>query len=826
MMNLGGVAAFGAALLLFTQACAPATPTNDDADEHARSVARMLQDPDKAADGVGELLAALNIHVYDENGQPVSSDAPQERPDFFIYDSELPALERMALGAPEPFGEYADRLIMSGVDQSREDILRQARDGFARHPDAFLVRLLGHLGFSQQGEVELPRLGQWLLFVDRFVPPDSAWRSGGAARVAVGRAPKGVALQGSRLKAGGHGASLVSAANEPGDEPEPEWGYGSGGPGLPADVEPSEVAHAAVVSVWFTSSVTPPLSAAKMGQGGLGDQVTLTASLLDIYPQVSTGVGPCDLMLDGSALFQQPVFVWNSVYSPIELGALMTTSGGVYVGQPMSVDPPGSGRASIVFQAGQDPGSPDEPELLGTAVVRANQTVEHSLLLAGLYANCGQYEASYVAWTAPIPAVIKVSYHGGEPTPRPATPKPVTPCQDPCGRSHGDPHLTTIDGHEYSFQAAGEFSLLRSADGRFELQARQVPYQDSRSVTINVAVAVGYDGTRVVGKAEGESIAIFVDGQRTTVGGATAAGQLRIAPIAAGYSIAAPDGTIVWLLAMAAERGINLIVSPSDGLRASARGLLGPVADAPAEPRLPALPDGSFVDTGVDYRSALYGQFADGWAVNETTSLFDYASGEGPATFRDPLIPLPEAPLDFRELTAGQQQAGLAVCASISNESLRQQCAFDVIVTGDEGYLEGYQETERLLAQLGGDACALLTGAEIEAVTGFPVLEAEPQVTELSVGCMWLLDSGPDYTDPFELILDVYPVAGATELEKYTTFCFGAQPIDGLGERALEGCFDDVLALTGDTLVHVSIKALIVRGEELAELVRIVVGRL
>jgi hypothetical protein len=54
---------------------------------------------------------------------------------------------------------------------------------------------------------------------------------------------------------------------------------------------------------------------------------------------------------------------------------------------------------------------------------------------------------------------------------------PGTPCEQGCGSSNGDPHLTTIDGRAYDFQAAGEFVMLRSED--VEIQARQEPYQDS-----------------------------------------------------------------------------------------------------------------------------------------------------------------------------------------------------------------------------------------------------------------------------------------------------------------------------------------------------------
>ena len=52
-----------------------------------------------------------------------------------------------------------------------------------------------------------------------------------------------------------------------------------------------------------------------------------------------------------------------------------------------------------------------------------------------------------------------------------ATPKPSKaagngPCKVGCGNSNGDPHLLTINSYRYDFQAAGEFTLLRSADSK------------------------------------------------------------------------------------------------------------------------------------------------------------------------------------------------------------------------------------------------------------------------------------------------------------------------------------------------------------------------
>ena len=42
------------------------------------------------------------------------------------------------------------------------------------------------------------------------------------------------------------------------------------------------------------------------------------------------------------------------------------------------------------------------------------------------------------------------------------------------GADNGDPHIRTVDGKYYDFQAVGEFTLLRDTEG-LEIQVRQTP---------------------------------------------------------------------------------------------------------------------------------------------------------------------------------------------------------------------------------------------------------------------------------------------------------------------------------------------------------------
>jgi hypothetical protein len=266
-----------------------------------------------------------------------------------------------------------------------------------------------------------------------------------------------------------------------------------------------------------------------------------------------------------------------------------------------------------------------------------------------------------------------------------------TPCQGGCGSSNGDPHLTTVDGVSYDFQAAGEFTLLRSPDGEIEVQARQEPYQDSKAVTINTGVAVAAGDRRAAVYAGRTGLTLFVDGVQARIDEAITTGALQIRPVPDGIEMKT-GGTTVWALGIG-EWGLNVLVSPSPELRTSGVGLLSPVGDG----TFPKLPDGGAVDADGDYLTALYVDLADAWAVTEETTLFDYTDGAGPESFRDRSIPEPGAPLDFADLAAALQELGLEACSGIEDELLLLQCAFDFAVTEDSGFVDSYESTDVFL---------------------------------------------------------------------------------------------------------------------------------
>jgi hypothetical protein len=287
----------------------------------------------------------------------------------------------------------------------------------------------------------------------------------------------------------------------------------------------------------------------------------------------------------------------------------------------------------------------------------------------------------------------------------------ANPCARGCAMSVGEPHLTAIDGTAFDFQAAGEYVLLRSADGAFEVQARQQPFRDARDVSIDTALAFRVNGHRVsiYAKPAGSGGALFsvrVDGVESPPFATTDLGNgAQLAPMAFGIEVAWPDGTLAWAFPSGGEGyGLDLTVAPSDGAKLGMTGLL---AGIPEGSELPRLADGTVLplsgDHGTRYNQ-LFGQVAPSWHVTDAASLFDYAAGETTASFDIAGFPDPDLPMDMNEvqLKAGVDAVAAAgeTCAAIeSREREFLHCMFDVLATQDPAWAAFYQQVLKLLDQ-------------------------------------------------------------------------------------------------------------------------------
>lgn len=292
----------------------------------------------------------------------------------------------------------------------------------------------------------------------------------------------------------------------------------------------------------------------------------------------------------------------------------------------------------------------------------------------------------------------------------------------------GDPHITTINGINYDFQAAGEFTILRNEDTGFELQARQSPVLTSfvpganpytglaSCVSLNTAVALRVGKHRITYQTAGGTSAnenrleLRVNGKRVdprkgfNLGGgnvikkSTADGEL---------DIRLADGTRVVVIPLFwASQGywyldVQVFNTPAR------EGVMGPIL---ATEWLPRAPDGTSFGPKpaslLDRHVQLNLKFADAWRVSSSTSLFDYPPGTTTANFTDVNWP-PESGQSCTSTTVSghppkvkkpRPELAQKACRGIKDKAIYANCIFDVTVMGDPIAAKGHRRAEKLKA--------------------------------------------------------------------------------------------------------------------------------
>ncbi len=319
------------------------------------------------------------------------------------------------------------------------------------------------------------------------------------------------------------------------------------------------------------------------------------------------------------------------------------------------------------------------------------------------------------------------------------------------GGGWGDPHITTVDGVNYDFQSAGEFTLLRGDE--LEIQTRQAPVATNpppawanpytgitSCVSIYTAIATRVGKHRVTYQQDYSSkdpehagMILRVDGKRTTLGPeglclgsdpasayAFSCGRIVKSAVGNGIEITYPNKTqlIVTSTWWAGQNRWYLNVAVSN--TAATEGIIGLIAP---DSWLPALPDGSSVgpkpEALHDRYVALNETFANAWRVKhkdtktgQSTSLFDYKDGENTATFTRHEWPR-ENPTScaIEEERAAQTSTARgattpadattpdvakASCSKIEDKERKANCEFDVMATGHTGFADSYLLAEKL----------------------------------------------------------------------------------------------------------------------------------
>lgn len=284
------------------------------------------------------------------------------------------------------------------------------------------------------------------------------------------------------------------------------------------------------------------------------------------------------------------------------------------------------------------------------------------------------------------------------PRPRPAPPGPLG-CAAGCGSSNGDPHMHPFSADPYEFQAAGEFTLVRSNTGALEIQTRQLPWGHTRDLSVNTAIALRI-GRSTVEFDAGRSMGLIVGHRRRALprhplalrGG----GRLRVlAPFDSGSGNAAelvwPDGSRarVWPIE---DFGIAILVAPARSLGGKLVGLLGNLGGSPSAPFVGRdgrqYPADLITGDGPTSRAARYGAFGESWRVRQRGSLFTYPRGKRTGSYTVRGFPFDQYDLSGAPAAQRAQAEQLCRSAGISDPAALADCIVDVLGTGDRRFAD------------------------------------------------------------------------------------------------------------------------------------------
>jgi hypothetical protein len=263
------------------------------------------------------------------------------------------------------------------------------------------------------------------------------------------------------------------------------------------------------------------------------------------------------------------------------------------------------------------------------------------------------------------------------------------------GFSEGDPHLETLNGVAYDFQAAGEFTLVRSDNGEVQVQVRQVPFSSKYAAPVShtSAVAMRVDTSTIeVDQDQSLSPVIFLDRKQVTLPKGSARqlpGGGRLSRNEGYVTVAWPDGSRADVFEDLFGEDVTFTPPPAgvDHFVGLLTAVSRPTTTKGRQTGQETLSGGNghrYVlgpSTKTDFK-ILYGAFANSWRVTQKTSLFTYRKGESTASYNVKGFPAKEATVAGLPLSKKVRAQRLCNAARITNTKLLNDCVLDVGITG------------------------------------------------------------------------------------------------------------------------------------------------
>ena len=318
----------------------------------------------------------------------------------------------------------------------------------------------------------------------------------------------------------------------------------------------------------------------------------------------------------------------------------------------------------------------------------------------------------------------------------------------------------------YEFQTVGEFILAESQNNDWQVQVRQQPWRNSNVVSVNTAMATVVDGQEV-GIYVGQAEPLVIDGVPTAItnGGSLTIGNSQILRSGNLYTIAyaGDDGIITdedeLVLVRVNGDHLNLQVCPSIENEGLVQGLLGNSNNNRADDF--ALRDGTVLDSTLSFEQ-IYGDYADGWRINQEESLFIYEDGENTNTFTDLNFPRQPFTVDSLDPLVRAAAEQLVREAGIPEGAAFDAAVLDFAITNDETFIIG----------------------AVEAVDGFGTVQIEnvaPIATDdsydldedtiLTINFPGVLSNDNDLDDDsLVAIVEANPINGTLELNSDGSF--------------------------------------------------------
>ncbi len=252
------------------------------------------------------------------------------------------------------------------------------------------------------------------------------------------------------------------------------------------------------------------------------------------------------------------------------------------------------------------------------------------------------------------------------------------------GASFGDPHLRTMDGRVYTFQAVGDYVLSRStqSDDDFEVQVRYIPMEPRQSWSANGAVAAMVEGDQVEVHLGAAGYEIFVNEARELgpfphrlPGGGSVVTSPNL------VTVSWPDGTTLTARLRPYDIGSVQLFLP-EARAGLVEGLLGDFdGDRTNDLRI----RGGEVVTDDSERNLYDGGFRDSWSVahGASPSLFSHGA--------DPFDPdYPRHINILEDFEASEIAAARQTCIDrgVADQALLDTCTLDLLVSGDDSWAD------------------------------------------------------------------------------------------------------------------------------------------